>query len=91
MGRRPGDRLAPGSRSTRRRSAPGPSESFDRGFYPLGADAPALAVVLAAGDWSARPGRLDAPTLVIHGDADPLVPPSWGEGPPTAIPGAELS
>jgi len=31
------------------------------------------------------------PTLVIHGEADPLVPPAWARDAAAAIPGAELS
>jgi pimeloyl-ACP methyl ester carboxylesterase len=35
-------------------------------------------------------GQLNVPTLVIHGDADPLVPLPNGEQTAAAIPGAEL-
>lgn len=38
-----------------------------------------------------RLGSVLAPTLVIHGQADPLVPPAGGEDTARAIPGARLS
>ena len=63
--------------------------SFDRGFYPLG-PMRQFAAILATGDWSARLKALDVATLVIHGDADPLVRPSWGRRTAEAIPGARF-
>jgi len=63
--------------------------SFDRGFYPLG-PMRQFAAILATGDWSARLKALDVATLVIHGDADPLVRPSWGRKTAEAIPGARF-
>jgi pimeloyl-ACP methyl ester carboxylesterase len=63
--------------------------SYDRGFFPLGLMRQ-FAAVMAAGDWSPRLADLDVPTLVIHGDADPLVRPSWGRKTAGAIPGADL-
>ena len=39
-------------------------------------------------DVSAQVGNITAPTLVIHGDADPLVPPPNGDYLARAIPGA---
>jgi pimeloyl-ACP methyl ester carboxylesterase len=63
--------------------------SFDRGFYPLGLMRQ-FAAIIATGDWSSRLAALDVPTLVIHGDADPLVRPSWGKKTADAIPGAQL-
>jgi pimeloyl-ACP methyl ester carboxylesterase len=65
------------------------ARSYDRGYYPLGLMRQ-FAAILAAGDWSPRLAALDVPTLVIHGDADPLVKPSWGKKTADAIPGAEL-
>ncbi len=63
--------------------------AYDRCFHPEGA-ARQLCAIIASGDW--RPGlaKLDLPTLVIHGAADPLVRPSWGRATAEAIPGAEL-
>ncbi len=62
---------------------------YDRAFYPVGL-ARQLVAILSAGDWSDRLAGLDLPTLVIHGDADPLVRPSWGRKTAEAIPGAQL-
>jgi pimeloyl-ACP methyl ester carboxylesterase len=49
-----------------------------------------LAAVLAATDRRELLGRITAPTLVIHGKADPLVRPSGGRATAKAIPGARL-
>lgn len=62
---------------------------YDRCFYPPGT-ARQLVAVLASGDRTEALRRLDVPTLVIHGDRDPLVAPSGGEATADAIPGAEL-
>lgn len=63
--------------------------SYDRCFYPPGFTRQLLAV-LSSGDWSGRLAEVGIPTLVIHGSADPLVRPSWGEATAKAIPGALL-
>jgi pimeloyl-ACP methyl ester carboxylesterase len=63
--------------------------SYDRGFYPLG-PMRQFAAILAAGDWSPRLAALDIPTLVIHGDADPVIRPFWGKKTAEAIPHANL-
>ena len=47
-----------------------------------------LAAILADGDRRADLESLDVPTLVIHGDADPLVPPEAGRDTAAAVPGA---
>ncbi len=47
-----------------------------------------LAAILSDGDRRADLERLDVPTLVIHGDADPLVPPEAGRETAAAVPGA---
>jgi pimeloyl-ACP methyl ester carboxylesterase len=49
-----------------------------------------LAAVLAATDRRKLLGRIEVPTLVIHGKADPLVRPSGGKATARAIPGARL-
>jgi pimeloyl-ACP methyl ester carboxylesterase len=49
-----------------------------------------LAAILASGDRTRRLGAITAPTLVIHGDADPLITPSGGRATARAIPGARL-
>jgi pimeloyl-ACP methyl ester carboxylesterase len=70
---------------TRRRAA----ASFDRSFYPPGV-ARHVGAVVGAADRTARLTKLDVPTVVIHGTADPLVTPTGGEATAKAIPGAEL-
>jgi pimeloyl-ACP methyl ester carboxylesterase len=49
-----------------------------------------LAAILASGDRTRRLRSVTAPTLVIHGDADPLITPSGGRATARAIPGARL-
>jgi pimeloyl-ACP methyl ester carboxylesterase len=63
--------------------------AYDRCFYPKGF-ARQLVGILASGEWSDALADVDVPTLVIHGEADPLIRPSWGRATAQAIPGAEL-
>ncbi len=49
-----------------------------------------LAAIIASGDRTAELRRIDAPTLVVHGTADPLVRPSGGRATARAIKGAKL-
>ena len=63
--------------------------AFDRGRSPA-AGSRQLAAILASGDRTKQLRRVAAPTLVIHGAADPLVRPSGGRATAKAIPGAEL-
>ena len=70
---------------TRRMAA----RSYDRSFYPVGV-ARQIAAVLASGNRAPVLASVEAPTLVIHGDADPLVPLEGGRDTAQAIPGAEL-
>ncbi len=63
--------------------------AFDRSYNPMGAKRQLLAIITDTG----RHGRLakvKAPTLVIHGAADPLVPPGNSEDIARRIPGARL-
>jgi pimeloyl-ACP methyl ester carboxylesterase len=62
---------------------------FDRGLCPAGT-ARQLAAILASGSRKEALRSFTAPTLVIHGDADPLVPVEGGIDTADAIPGAEL-
>jgi pimeloyl-ACP methyl ester carboxylesterase len=62
---------------------------FDRGHHPVGT-ARQLAAVLASPDRTEALGQVTAPTLVVHGAADPLVTLPGGEATAAAIPGAEL-
>jgi pimeloyl-ACP methyl ester carboxylesterase len=65
-------------------------ESFyDRGVDPAGTARQIMAMV-ASGDRTAALAGVTAPTLVIHGDVDPLVTISGGEATARAVPGAEL-
>ncbi|HEX4304485.1 MAG TPA: alpha/beta hydrolase [Solirubrobacterales bacterium] len=49
-----------------------------------------LAAIFKSGDRTAEVARIEAPTLVIHGDRDPMVHPSGGDATAAAIPGARL-
>lgn len=63
--------------------------SVRRSYYPEGL-ARQLAAILADGDRRARLKAITAPTLVIHGEDDPLVPFAGGKDTANAIPGATL-
>jgi pimeloyl-ACP methyl ester carboxylesterase len=60
-----------------------------RGLNPPGV-ARQLAAILASGSRKAALGAVRLPTLVIHGDADPLVPLACGVDTAQSIPGARL-
>ncbi|MGD9995680.1 MAG: alpha/beta fold hydrolase [Ilumatobacteraceae bacterium] len=63
--------------------------AFDRAEYPAGR-ARQVAAVLASGDRTDALRSVRVPTVVIHGDADPLVHLSGGEATAAAIPDARL-
>lgn len=63
--------------------------SVARSFRPK-ATGRQLAAVIASGDRSEPLGRLDLPTVVIHGMLDPLVKPSGGIATAKAITGSRL-
>jgi pimeloyl-ACP methyl ester carboxylesterase len=63
--------------------------TFDRGHHPAGT-ARQLSAILASGSRTAALSELDVPTVVIHGESDPLVPLRAGVATARAIPGAEL-
>ncbi|MFX1255254.1 MAG: alpha/beta fold hydrolase [Promethearchaeota archaeon] len=65
------------------------ARAYDRNFYPAGT-ARQLAAILAAESRKEELKRVKVPTLVIHGNADPLVPVEGGIDTAEAIPGAEL-
>lgn len=69
----------------RRRSA----EIHDRGYCPSGL-ARQLVAVAAAGDRRRDLARITRPTLVLHGEADPLIPVAAGRETASVIPGARL-
>ena len=60
-----------------------------RAFNPAGV-ARQMGAIRADGDRTERLKALRVPTVVLHGDSDPLVPPLGGEATAAAIPGAEL-
>jgi pimeloyl-ACP methyl ester carboxylesterase len=62
---------------------------FDRDHDPAGPGRQ-LAAIIASGDRTAELRRITAPTLVIHGTADPLVRHSGGRATARAIHGAKL-
>jgi pimeloyl-ACP methyl ester carboxylesterase len=63
--------------------------SYDRDHDPSGPGRQ-LAAIIASGDRTAQLRHITAPTLVIHGTADPLVSASGGRATARAIPGARL-
>ena len=65
------------------------AEAFDRSFYPQGM-ARQMVAILAHGNRKPRLADVNVPTLVIHGDSDPLVPVEAGKDTADAIKGAKL-
>jgi pimeloyl-ACP methyl ester carboxylesterase len=65
------------------------AHSYDRSFYPPGT-ARQLMAVMASGNRTPQLHFVNAPSLVIHGSADQLIPPQAGRDTATAIPGARL-
>jgi proline iminopeptidase len=65
------------------------ARALRRNCCPGGVARQALAVA-ASGDRSALLGTIAAPTLVLHGAADPMVPLACGEATAQAIPNARL-
>ncbi|MGA2454890.1 MAG: alpha/beta fold hydrolase [Solirubrobacteraceae bacterium] len=63
--------------------------SYERDHDPEGPGRQ-LAAIIAAGNRTSELARITAPTLVVHGTADPLIAPSGGRATARAIPGAEL-
>ena len=67
----------------------GAGAGYDRSFYPPGASRQ-LAAVICAQDRTERLRSLHVPSVVIHGDGDPLIDVSGGRATAAAIPGARL-
>jgi pimeloyl-ACP methyl ester carboxylesterase len=65
------------------------ARSYDRGLNPAGSTRQ-LAAIIASGDRTPLLRTITAPTVVIHGTADKLVPVSGGKATAKAIPGARL-
>lgn len=64
--------------------------NFERGMTAAGVARQTLAI-LAAPSRAAELRKIDIPTLVIHGDADPLIPVECGLDTARAIPGARTA
>ncbi len=64
------------------------AQNFSRGLYPAGV-ARQMVAILASGSRKAALARVRVPTLVIHGDADPLVPLACGIDVADTVPGAQ--
>lgn len=62
---------------------------YDRGLCPQGL-ARQLAAILAHGNRKPHLASITAPTLVIHGSEDPLIPVEGGRDIAEAIPGAQI-
>jgi len=63
--------------------------NLKRSYHPRGTERQLLAII-ASGDRSASLRKIRAPTLVIHGDCDPLVPVAHGKDCAAKIPDAKL-
>ncbi|MCK2212557.1 alpha/beta fold hydrolase [Actinomadura sp. ATCC 31491] len=63
--------------------------AYDRCFDPAGTGRQ-LAAIMASGSRVEALGRVRVPTLVLHGEADQLVPLAGGQATAAAIPGARL-
>jgi pimeloyl-ACP methyl ester carboxylesterase len=63
--------------------------SYDRCFHPAGV-AHQLVAIMASGNRTRALRAIRAPTLVIHGEDDPLINVSGGRATARAIPGAQL-
>ena len=64
-------------------------QNFARGLNPAGV-ARQLTAILASGSRKQALSEVKVPTLVIHGDVDPLVPLACGLDTHQSVPGAEL-
>lgn len=64
--------------------------SYDRGGYDPAAVQRQTAAIAASGDRRGQLARLHVPTLVVHGEDDPIIRPVAGRATAEAIPGARL-
>ena len=62
---------------------------FDRGYHPKGTVRQTIAII-RSGDRTGRLGEIEAPTVVIHGEDDPLIGVSGGRATAASIEGARL-
>ncbi len=63
--------------------------AYDRAFHPAGS-ARQLVAIVSSPDRTPALAKVEVPTLVIHGESDPLVDPSGGRATAEAVPGASL-
>lgn len=63
--------------------------AFERGLNPAGV-ARQLVAIIASGSRRAQLAQVHTPTLVIHGDVDPLVPLAHGQSVAATVPGAKI-
>ncbi|QGN54759.1 alpha/beta fold hydrolase [Novosphingobium sp. Gsoil 351] len=80
---------SPGYPADPARIAANVTRDYDRSFHPSGAMRQ-MAAIVADGDRRARLKGVTAPTLVIHGADDPLVPVEGGRDTVAAIAGARI-
>lgn len=65
------------------------ASDFDRGYYPVGIRRQ-LHAILASGSRTSILGRITAPTLIMHGAEDPLVPVAAAHDLKRRIPGSHV-
>jgi pimeloyl-ACP methyl ester carboxylesterase len=65
------------------------AQAYDRAFCPQGVGRQMMAV-MAQENRKPALASVTVPTLVIHGTADPLLPPEHGQDTADAVPGAQL-
>ncbi|MHA1977836.1 MAG: alpha/beta fold hydrolase [Candidatus Hodarchaeales archaeon] len=65
------------------------ARAYDRSFYPLGA-VRQFAAIISSGSRVKGLKSVNVPSLVIHGNADPLVPIEGGQDTADSIPGAKF-
>ena len=63
--------------------------AYDRGYHPAGMTRQ-FAALIANGNTVRHLQSIRVPSLVIHGDSDPLIPPAGGEDTAALIPDARL-
>lgn len=78
---------SPGFRRDDALVAEAAGRAYDRSFHPPGF-ARHFAAMLATGDMRPRLRHVRVPTLVLHGDKDPVIRPSHGRDTARCIPGA---
>jgi pimeloyl-ACP methyl ester carboxylesterase len=81
---------SPGFPQTEAQIADRAGRLYDRSYYPLGHGRHLVASIASGDSRVAHLDSITAPTLVIHGREDPLVPLGCGEDVRNSIPGASL-